>query len=416
MKKLVENKLSKVKKYIRRFINRTINLSTKKEINLLTFIPHGGCEKDGLNFMNYKSDSALTFFHYIVHEHGNKYKYQIASGENEKDYLQRKVKELYPNLDIVMISHPLIRGSNFNLCKSLSKSHYIFTSQALPLDYFVSKHNIYFLGYYAGNFKNDLIEKYEVVAEWYNRTYSGFFSPSLLFSQINSLVYDVPISKFHITGLIRNDNLFDPYDCPELDRWISSSVDYEVKKVFLYTPTHRDYEEKSTVKRSILGFDINSDELECFLKEKKIVIIVKIHSHQNIEALSKELPKGILLHQASQTYGLNELLQRSAYLITDYTSTYFDYLLIDKPVLFNFYDFEIYEKNRGFSFDPILPILAGEQFIDQRSMIEKIQSIMREDRFKEKRSFVRDMLFKYKDNKSAERVYNYIFNAKETSH
>lgn len=40
-------------------------------------------------------------------------------------------------------------------------------------------------------------------------------------------------------------------------------------------------------------------------------------------------------------------------LITDYTSAYFDFLLLDKPVVFNFYDFEEYSETRGFSFTPI---------------------------------------------------------------
>ncbi|MCS2279479.1 CDP-glycerol glycerophosphotransferase family protein [Bacteroides thetaiotaomicron] len=40
-------------------------------------------------------------------------------------------------------------------------------------------------------------------------------------------------------------------------------------------------------------------------------------------------------------------------MITDYTSTYFDFLLVNKPVIFNFYDIEEYRRVRGFSFEPI---------------------------------------------------------------
>lgn len=407
--------ITALKIYIGRIIRKSINTFTRKHDELLTFIPHGGCEIDGYNFNNYKSDSALTMFHYVVREYGDKYKYQIAAGCNEQYKLQKLADEIYPNLDVTIIVHPALAKKRWHTCKVLSTSKYIFTSEAIPFDYINKTQNVYYLGYYSGNFKSDFNAHYLNYHKWYNRAYTNFFSTSFSFSQINALVYNVPLSKFIITGLVRNDNLLLPYQCPQLDEWIKSNVEYEVKKVFLYTPTHRDYERNKDIKRSILGFDINAVTLEKFLSDNNAVIIIKIHSHQNAEVLKKEIPKGILLHQASLNYGLNELLQRADYLITDYTSTYFDYLLLDRPVLFNFYDFEKYKTSRGFSFDPLDPILAGEKFSDQESMLEKMSMTMKNDTFKEKRKFVRDLLFKYKDTKAAERVYNYIFNAQKTT-
>lgn len=404
-----------LKKRIGRLVRKGINVCTHKDSSLLTFIPHGGCEKDGYNFLNFKSDSALTLFNYIVNQYGDKYKYQIAVGESEKARLQNAVKESYPELSINMISHPSICKSSFTVCKEISKSRYIFTSQAYPFDYITRTQNLYYLGYYSGNFKNDFISTYNELQNKYKKAYKEFFSPSLLFSQLNSIVYNIPLENFSITGLVRNDNLFKPYNCPELDNWIKSSVNYSVEKVFLYTPTHRDYEEHSTQKRSLLGFDIDRESLERFLKDNKAIIIIKLHAHQNIEALKSELPHGVILHKSSNVYGLNELLQRADYLISDYSSTYYDYLLLDRPVLFNFYDFNIYKETRGFSFDPIDSIIAGESFTDQESMIEKMNKVIREDFYIEKRRFVRDLLFKYKDDKAAERVYNHVFNVKKTS-
>lgn len=399
-----------MKHLLLRLARSLISKYSSKDKSLLTFIPHYGCEIDGSDLFNYKSDSALTFFHYIAKKYGKKYKYQIAVGESQKEKLIKKVCNSYPELDIRIISHPVLCHKRFSICRILSKSFYIFTSQAIEFDYLSSKYQeIYFLGYYAGNFKNDIINQYQSNLKWYRRAYTGFFSPSLLFSQINSIVYNVPLSKFHITGLVRNDNLLKSYDCTELDRWIESSVDYDIKNVFLYTPTHRDYEESSSAKRGILGFDLNKDEIESYLKSHNAVIIVKIHSRQNIDALKEDLPNGILIHKSSNVYGLNELLQKADYLISDYTSTYFDFLLLDRPVLFNFYDFDKYQKFRGFSFDPIDSIIAGEIFFDQKTMIEKMSIVMKEDNYREKRHFVRDLIFKYRDNQAAERVYNHVF-------
>ena len=408
-------KIEYIKRKIFQLILHWINFTANRDSSLLTFIPHVGCELDGYSFLNYKSDSALSMFHYIVEKYGTRYRYQIAAGECEKVELQIKAKELYPNLDIQIFPHPQLCSHGFAPYVALSRSKYIFTSQAIPMIHLNSEQEVYYLGYYSGNFKNDFIKQYQVVGDKYNRTYKLFFSTSLLFSQINSIVYNTPLSKFVITGLVRNDNLLEPYDCPKLDEWIKQSVDYEVKKVFLYTPTHRDYEKGSNDKRGILGFTMDREEMESFLVRNNIVIIIKLHSHQNLDALNDEVPKGILLHKSSSQYGLNELLQRSDYLITDYTSAYFDYLLLDRPVLFNFYDYDIYSETRGFSFDPISPILAGEKFSDQKTMIEKMQLVMRKDTYKEQRHFVRDLLFKYKDHNAAQRVYNYVFDDKKTA-
>ena len=406
--------ISAIKQYIGSIVRRFINAITPKDNTLLTFIPHGGCEIDGYNFINYKSDSALSLFHYIIEKHGDKFKYQVAAGYSEQLKLQELVSQTYPNIDVKIILHPAYTKNIWNTCKELSKSKYIFTSEAIPFDYINKSQNVFYLGYYASNFKNDFNAHYLKFNKWYKRAYTNFFSSSFGFSQINALVYNVPLSKFIITGLVRNDNLLLPYQCPQLDDWIKSNVEYEVKKVFLYTPTHRDYERTELTKRSLLGFDFHSKTIENFLSDNNAVIIIKIHSHQNADVLKRDIPKGILLHHASTDYGLNELLQRADCLITDYTSTYFDYLLLDRPVLFNFYDFDIYQKTRGFAYDPLDAILAGEKFSDQDSMLTKMSQVMKEDKYKEKREFVRDLLFKYKDPKAAERVYNFVFDDQKT--
>lgn len=388
-----------------------INLVTKTKDNLITIIPHGGCEIDGYNFINYKSDSALTFLHFLLENYGDKFEYQVCTGNNEREFLQNEATRLYPGLKIRMIQHPLIKNNkeSESFYKSIARSKYVFTSQAIPLNYTTNKQKFYYLGYYACNLKNDFIEMYLNSKSKYNRTYTKFFSPSLLFSQLNSIVYSTPLNKFEVVGLVRNDNLLLPYDCPQLDKLIKETVDYPVQNVFLYTPTHRDYEWNGGETRYIMGFPLNNKTIESFLQQHKAIIIIKLHSHQNADVISKEMPKGILLHKSSQDFGLTELLQRADYLITDYTSAYYDFLIMDKPVLFNFYDYEKYKEERGFSFDPISSLWAGEEFTNQESMIDKMEKVMKEDTHKTQREFVRNLIFKYIDSNACKRVYNAVF-------
>ena len=45
------------------------------------------------------------------------------------------------------------------------------------------------------------------------------------------------------------------------------------------------------------------------------------------------------------------LLRNADALITDYSSAYFDYMLLNRPIAFTVEDIEEYRKKRGFVFD-----------------------------------------------------------------
>lgn len=89
--------------------------------------------------------------------------------------------------------------------------------------------------------------------------------------------------------------------------------------------------------RSILGYvDCDLLKLSKILLKFNAALILKLHPLQNKTVLKKDLPKGILVFEQTYKYGLYDLLSFSDGMITDYTSTYFDFLLVNKPVIFNF--------------------------------------------------------------------------------
>lgn len=245
----------------------------------------------------------------------------------------------------------------------------------------------------------------------YNRTYDCCITTSLLASQIIAHTYSMPLHKFQVLGFSRNDNLLSNEKNEKLENFIKQSADYPIKKVILYTPTHRDYERDiHTNVRSILGFEVNCQKLSALLKQYNALIVCKVHSRQNTEALRKELPDGVVLHIPNPHYGLCELMQYSDCLITDYTSAYFDYLLLDRPVLFNFYDFDKYRKSRGFSFDPLDSIIAGDVFTDENSFYDRLKAFLEgEDKWKKQRIWVKKLVHKYTDTQSSQRIYDLYF-------
>ena len=57
------------------------------------------------------------------------------------------------------------------------------------------------------------------------------------------------------------------------------------------------------------------------------------------------------LHERGFT--LHELLGESCALVTDVSSAYVDYLVLDRPIVHHFPDIEAYGQSRGFSIEPI---------------------------------------------------------------
>lgn len=376
--------------------------------NQIAFIPHGGMYDNRYDLSNYKSDNALSLLVYMIERYGARFNYVIACDARQYESIIIDAKRRFPEISVKCVRFFPVNGFRWATVIPLMRSKYIFTCEGYKLPFKSSWHTVVFLGYFKP-FKDDYRVHQLVLKDSFDHQFDLCISPSSIYSNVVAHTYNVSFSKFVTLGFSRDDMLLSKYSCPALEAAIHSSVDYEVKKVFLYTPTYRDYEDDSSEKRGILGFDIDKARFEAFLREKGILIICKLHSRQNFSAVEGPL-HGVLLHTPTDEYGLCELLQRSDCLITDYTSTYFDYLLLDRPVLFNFYDLEKYKQTRGFTYDPIEPILAGDIFFDEESFYEKAEKIMVGiDEFSEKRKFVRDLSHKYIDAESSRRICRFIF-------
>ena len=387
---------------------KLVSFFIKARIDYVAFIPHGGMYGNGYDLRNYKSDNVLCLLVYMINRYGNRFKYRIACDTRQYDSIQNDIHNRYPNLDVSCVHFFGPDNFKWGTYKELLKCRNIFTCEGYPLPFKRPWHKVIFLSYFKP-FKDDY-DHIHSMKENYNGLFDICVSPSSIYSYIVAHTFNIPLSKFVTLGFSRDDMLLDDYQCPQLEDYIKSAVDYEVKKVFLYTPTHRDYERNSTLKRDILGFEVDKKRFEDFLYKNGILLICKMHTQQNSDVIDDALPKGVIIHSATEGYGLCELLQRADCLITDYTSTYFDYLLLDRPVLFDFYDYDKYEKERGFSYDPLESVLAGDVFSNETSFYEKARKIIDGfDDYKEKRKFVRDMQHKFIDKNSSRRICDYIF-------
>ncbi len=138
------------------------------------------------------------------------------------------------------------------------------------------------------------------------------------------------------------------------------------QKVILWLPTFMSskrlnktdgcYEEINPFDESFLN------KLCPVLDKENILLFIKPHPMDDTP-LPNRVFKNIRFADESElrskSVTLHELLKHSDALITDFSSIYFDYLLLDKPIAFAGPDSEQYGKNRGYAFDNIEKLMPG---------------------------------------------------------
>lgn len=120
------------------------------------------------------------------------------------------------------------------------------------------------------------------------------------------------------------------------------------KKVILYAPTWRDNEYYSVGKYK---FQLQLDLDEMYQRlGNEYIILFRLH-YLVAENLDISKYKGFA-YDFSNYEDINELYLISDLLITDYSSVFFDYAILRRPILFYVYDIEVYRNQlRGFYFN-----------------------------------------------------------------
>lgn len=154
--------------------------------------------------------------------------------------------------------------------------------------------------------------------------------------------------------------------------------------------------------------------LNRFLTEQKLHIIYKPHPAQDVSCLKSESMDHIhILYDkdlADKNLQLYDVLAGSEALITDYSSVFFDYLLLDKPIVTTTDDIDEWKKMTGFAFDL-------DAFLDEAThRVADLQELMNvvsglENAAQEKavgRKRIRELTNLHLDGNSARRVADFI--------
>lgn len=142
------------------------------------------------------------------------------------------------------------------------------------------------------------------------------------------------------------------------------------KKVILYAPTWRDNQHQSGI-----GYTYKTEvDFEKLQKELGQDYIILFRAHYLVaNEFNFEKYKGFI-YDVSKFDDINELYIVSDMLITDYSSVFFDYANLKRPIIFYMYDFEQYKDSiRGFYID--LKKLPGSITKTEDELIKEIKKM-----------------------------------------
>lgn len=169
-----------------------------------------------------------------------------------------------------------------------------------------------------------------------------FLAQSDYEAEIFSRIYGIPMSNMVKVGLPRNDKLGTMRN-QEKKNIKEKLLITSNKKIILYAPTYRDSaitHEDENIKNSLVNW------IE-YLKNDYVVLV---RAHYEVNQAIDNLNQKII--DVSQYPSLNDLMEISDILLTDYSSIMFDYSILKKPIYLYCYDFERYNNERGLYFDP----------------------------------------------------------------
>ena len=183
-------------------------------------------------------------------------------------------------------------------------------------------------------------------------------------------------------GQPRNDCFFLNYENQYTKR-------FQGKKIILYMPTHRN-EGKVHIK---LDDIFNLEQLNTICKSSEAVFLVKKHFYHGGE---KDITVGYdaIFDITNEITESQTLLDAADILITDYSSCYIDYLLLNRPIIFYNYDIENYKKNDRQMYFEYELVTPGKKCVNYSQLATELINLMNgEDGFKEERIKVRNLFY-----------------------
>lgn len=247
-------------------------------------------------------------------------------------------------------------------------------------------------------------------------------SSSDLYETLMSACMAIETKKYHKIGFPRLDYLKNPAISKEQLLKDLFDVEDEKAQIGIYMPTFRyELDDESIMDKIKKGNffvfdDFDGEELNDALKVRHQYLIVKLHPYEmrlfanfaskysNIAFLNND-------YLFDHDYDLYELLGNTDFLMTDFSSIYFDYLELNKPIVFVTNFLKQYEKTRGLLMGPYEEITPGISVNSQRELIQNLDQLDNQQ-IKNRRLYWCDLTNQVKGDNYCENAFKCMTNGK----
>jgi len=424
---------SKIKIIVVKFLYFINLLIKKKENSIVAFIDYEVI--DG-KLTPYYSDNVYILCRYILEQREDIEITYIPSNQfgGKSGKLISKRKKLYflykrLSAKIILFKHPPHVSEYYTKEQHLIGLGYFIPFKADYWDF--KKWYVFYANILNDEFDLEHCSKYrDEVLEHYTYSKSQFDKTN--FTMITS-------SKYSAKTLARahnwDEDVFKILGTPKSDKVepvnVSISQIFNIEdngqKVVLYTPTFRDIYIRNSINevdkqaQTVFGYENEKEELEEFLVENNILLLIKLHKsfpfYRELEKLHIKEDKSYFKNcyfldfelEAKYDLSIYNLFELSDAMIADYSSISFDYLPYDKPIIYNIPDIEEYRAYRGFSYEPMEDMMAGDKVktIDEfKEAILKVKN--NKDEYRDRRKEVLSLVNEIPKGKALENIYGYI--------
>lgn len=251
-------------------------------------------------------------------------------------------------------------------------------------------------------------------------TKSDIITASSKLSQLTIAgMFAVDPRKVKDIGFPRNDLMYREDARANLKKM--TEIDPEESRLIFYLPTMRKglKEEGGQFGDNFFNYDdYDADEIDEFLESKNAYLFAKVHFADNAyyEKGDFKLPKRLvflnteLLNQHLLT--IYHIMDAFDVLLTDYSSVYADFLLLNKPIVFTCPDMDQYQQDRGFVTDDPKLLMPGVIVKNQKELLRNLGDILNgKDAYEEERREKMPFFHRYQDADSGKRLFDAMVKA-----
>lgn len=352
------------------------------------------------------SDSPKAIFKYLLENEPNKWKHIWVL--NNQDIVKNEEEFKHKNVKI-------IKRFSWKYFYYVTLSKYFVLNMRQPKWLYKKEEQVILSTWHGTPLKRLVFDMENVTSanknykkDFYNqsRKWDYLIAANQYSQEIFESAFMYPKNQILTYGYPRNDILTN--HSVEYKNEVKEKLDLpKSKKVILYAPTWRDDEFHSAGKYKFkLQLDLQRMKEE-FGNDYVIILRMHYFISDNMDLTGFEG----FAYDYSKYNDINDLYIASDLLITDYSSVFFDYANLRKPILFFTYDIEKYQSMlRGFYIDVYndLPgplLLSNDALFDALNNIESVN-----DEYKQKYEKFYRTYCNLEDGNATKRVVNEVFN------